>query len=87
MTTPSSPPTLPHEPPSLWRVRDLARYLGRSERWIWTALRRPETEPGSLPCRRLPGGSPRFDPREVEAWVLAGCPPVATFRGWHKRTS
>ena len=81
---------MPHstvQPPALWRVADLALYLGRSPRWIWTALRRPETEPGSLPCRRLPGGTPRFDPREVEAWVQAGCPPAATFRGWLKRAS
>ncbi|GEM_PF-5005336 len=72
------------ETDALWRIRDLARYLARSERWISDALRREETTIGSIPVLRLPGGAPRFDPEEIQAWVKAGCPPVATFRHWQK---
>lgn len=66
--------------PALWRIKDLARHLGRSPRWISYALCRVETEPGSIPHLRLHGGDPRFDPIEIAAWTRAGCPPVAVFR-------
>jgi hypothetical protein len=80
-------PTATTEPPALWLVKDLARYLGRSPRWISYALCRADTEPGSIPHLRLPGGAPRFDPAEIEKWVREGCPPAATFRSWHKKAS
>ena len=70
----SQPPTV------LWRITDLSRYLGRSTRWISYALARAEDQLGSIPCYRLPGGAPRFDPAEIEAWVKAGCLSVADFR-------
>lgn len=72
--------------PRLWTVRDVARYLARSDRWVWSGLRHPDTEKGSIPHQRLPpGGTPRFDPEEIKEWVRAGCSPVATFRQWHKK--
>ena len=77
-----TPPDSPPQTPSLWTVRDVANFLVRSERWVWTALRYQETEEGSIPCHRLPGGSPRFDAHEIEEWVKSGCPPVATFKSW-----
>ena len=64
----------------LWTVRDLARFLARSERWVFRQLKRLETEPGSIPHYRLADGAPRFDPEEVRAWVREGCPPAGTFR-------
>ncbi|MFH1023796.1 MAG: hypothetical protein V1809_10470 [Planctomycetota bacterium] len=72
-----------NESNGLWTVLEVAKYLGRSPRWIWSNLRRPETETGSIPHYRLPGGgrpAPRFDPGEVVGWVRAGCPPVSVFR-------
>ena len=75
-------PTAPE--PALWTVRDCAWFLACGERWIWTSLRRPETEKGSIPHLRLPTGHPRFDPEEVREWVREGCPPAGTFRKWRK---
>ena len=81
----SSPPPVAQE--SLWTIKDVARYLARSERWVARALRRSDADPGSLPHYRLPGGAPRFDPAEVEEWFHAGCPPVATFRSWDQKAT
>ena len=68
----------------LWTVRDAARFLARSERWIFRQLKRPDTEPGSIPYYRLADGAPRFDPEEIREWVKVGCPPAGTFRSWNK---
>ena len=76
-----------HTLESLWTLKDLARYLARSERWVSNALRRQEAELGSIPHRRLPGGAPRFEPEEIREWVKQGCPPIAQFRDWQKRKS
>ena len=48
----------------LWTVKELARYLGMSERWIHERTRRDE-----IPCYRL-GTALRFDPKEVYAWMV-----------------
>ena len=42
-----------------WTVKELARYLRISERWIHERTRRNE-----IPCHRL-GTAVRFDPQEV----------------------
>lgn len=68
----------------LWSVAVLARYLGRSQRWVWAQLGRPETEPGSIPHRRI-GKAPRFIPEEIQRWVDAGCPPVVQLQTWRGR--
>ena len=70
---------------SLWTISEAARFLKRFRRWVETALKRGDTEPGSIPHRRLPGkrGEPRFIPAEMAAWSQDGFPPVATFREWH----
>lgn len=65
----------------LWTVKDIAAYLQKSVRWVFYALRLPESESGSIPHVKL-GRSPRFIPDDVKAWVSAGFPPVATFRTW-----
>lgn len=64
----------------LWTVKEVAAYLQRSERWVYTALKRDPKHKGSLPNFRLPGGGPRFDPKEVREWLADGCPPAAEFR-------
>ena len=65
---------------ALWRIQDVALYLGRSPRWLSYALRRTSETGGSIPHFKLPGRGIRFDPVEIEAWVRAGCPPAAVFR-------
>lgn len=69
---------------ALWRIREVAKYLSRSERWVSEALRRPLSQLGSIPVLRLPGGAPRFDPDEIREWVKAGCPSVEAFRAWQQ---
>ncbi len=66
---------------ALWTVRECAMYLRRSPRWLWSALMRQATEPGSIPHVRV-GASPRFFPDDVAAWVRVGCPPAAAFKEW-----
>lgn len=68
----------------LWSVAALARYLGRSQRWVWAQLGRPASEVGSIPHRRI-GKAPRFIPEEIQRWVDAGCPPVAQLQAWRGR--
>jgi excisionase family DNA binding protein len=48
--------------PSL-TVRDVARYLGMSTRWVHERVRRHE-----IPCYRF-GTALRFDPDEVRQWT------------------
>ncbi len=48
----------------LWTVKELARYLRMSERWIHERTRRDE-----IPCHRL-GTALRFDPQEVHVWMI-----------------
>ena len=47
-----------------WTVKELARYLGISKRWIHKRTRRNE-----IPCHRL-GTALRFDPKEVHVWMI-----------------
>ncbi len=47
-----------------WTVKELARYLRISERWIHERTRRDE-----IPCYRL-GTALRFDPQEVQVWMI-----------------
>jgi len=68
---------------SLWTAKDAARFLRKSVRWLFYALRVPSTEPGSIPHVKL-GRSPRFDPLTIAAWVSAGCPPAAVFASWQE---
>ena len=51
--------TGPVAPNSFWTVKELARYLRMSERWIHERTRRNE-----IPCHRLDTAL-RFDPWEV----------------------
>jgi len=68
-------------PPVLWDVQACAAYLGKSPRWIWSALTRRPEEPGSIPHVRI-GRTPRFLQSDIAEWVRHGCPPAATFNGW-----
>lgn len=88
---PRAPLELPGGVAPLWRVPDVARYLARSERWVWGALSADPAKPGSLPYFRLPGGrgsrgegSPRFLPADIVEWVASGCPPATVFKGWRE---
>jgi hypothetical protein len=97
LTVPALPTSLPHDewadqeragdcsPASqhkpLWQVKQCADFLGRSPRWIWSALTRRADEAGSIPHFHI-GRSPRFFPDDIVAWVRAGCPPAATFTEW-----
>jgi hypothetical protein len=67
----------------LWSVKDLAIYLQKSQRWVFKALRLPDTEAGSIPHVRL-CRSPRFVPDDIKAWAFANFPPAATFRTWQE---
>ena len=71
-----------HQVEALWDLKGCAAYLGKSQSWLWTRLRVPPEQRGSIPALRV-GGGPRFDPAEIRAWVAAGCPPVAAFRRQH----
>jgi len=66
---------------SLWTVAEAARFLRKSRRWLFGALRLPPSEPGSIPHVRL-GRSPRFDPPTLRAWVVNDCPPADLFKAW-----
>ena len=86
-----APAALPGCVSPLWTVRDVARFLARSEGWIWGALSADPQKPGSLPFIRIPGGrgsrgqgSPRFVAAEIQTWVASGCPPAAVFRSWQE---
>lgn len=68
----------------LWSVKQAAAYLHKSERWVWSALRLPPTESGSVPHIRL-GRTPRFDPAMLRQWIAWGTPPAETFRQWRER--
>jgi len=67
----------------LWDAKACAAYLGKSSRWLWSAIKLRPEEPGSVPHVRI-GKSPRFLPRDIEAWVRQGCPPAATFAEWNR---
>ncbi len=69
-------------PAPLWNVKQCAAYLGKSPRWLWSAITRRGEEPGSIPHVRI-GNAPRFFPDDIAAWVRAGCPPAATFAEWN----
>ena len=58
----------------LWTVKELARYLGMSERWIHERTRRDE-----IPCHRL-GTALRFDPQEVHD-------PTPGIDSWRRRVA
>ena len=65
----------------LWTPRETAKFLRKSPRWVFYALRIPPSDPGSIPHVRL-GRSPRFCPDTLREWVHQGCPPAAVFRAW-----
>ena len=67
--------------PTLWCVKQCSGFLGKSPRWLWSALTRRPEEPGSVPHVRV-GKTPRFFPDDIASWVRAGCPPAATFTEW-----
>jgi len=71
------------KPTALWDVRACAEFLGKSPRWLWSALTRRPEEIGSVPHVRV-GQTPRFIPHDIEAWVRQGCPPAATFAQWYR---
>lgn len=85
------PVALPGGIAPLWSVRDVARFLQRSERWIYDTLAADPAKAGSIPVFRIPGGrgsrgrgSARFVPADIVEWVAAGCPPAAVFRQWQE---
>jgi len=53
------------DPPNdrLWKAEDLARYLQKSLSWV-----RQASAAGKIPTVRI-GGSVRFDPDVIRAWV------------------
>jgi len=67
---------------TLWTVEDLAKFMRKSPRWVFYALRLRSTDPGSIPHIRL-GRTPRFDPGTIREWVHQGCPPADTYRNWN----
>ena len=80
--TASAPPEAPiSNADTLFTVAEAARFLKKSPRWLWSAIRRRPDEPGSVPFFRI-GSSPRFFPADLAAWIRAGCPPAATFAEW-----
>lgn len=60
--------------PLLIDIKELAVLLRRSE----ASLERDQAA-GRLPRPVRLGGSRRWRRTEVEAWVAAGCPPLATW--------
>jgi hypothetical protein len=78
--SPSPEPVL-NSAPALWDVAACAQFLGKSPRWLWSALRRSPEEPGSIPHVRI-GRSPRFFPDDIAEWVRQGCPPPAMLAQW-----
>jgi hypothetical protein len=48
---------------TLWTAQDVARFLRKSIRWVYG-----EAAIDAIPCRRI-GGSLRFEPEAVRAWV------------------
>lgn len=79
--TPSESAVVLDQVRPLWTAKDAALFLRKSLRWVFYALRLPDTAPGSIPHVRV-GRAPRFDPAVIAEWVNAGCPPVAAFRAW-----
>ena len=59
----------------LWTVRELAAFLGMSERWVHERTRRDE-----IPCHRL-GTALRFDPEEVQVWLINRRESAGSHRG------
>ena len=66
----------------LWTVKDVSVFLGRSPRWVWSALVKAPNEAGSIPYIRLPGNrkSPRFISEDIKEWISCGCPPASDFQ-------
>jgi len=68
----------------LWTVDQAARFLQKSRRWIYYALRVDEEELGSIPHTRI-GRSLRFDPEILKEWAMSGCPPAAAMMKRNRR--
>ena len=88
--TPTNPPDAarvppPADAPVLWTVEECARYLQRSPRSMYMAVRRPANGDGSIPHTRLPGGAVRFIPEHIRGWVADDCLPAATFKVWNQK--
>lgn len=58
----SSPATV-HPFESLWKVADVARYLGLSRSWVYQ-----RAESGELPSLKV-GGALRFEPEAIRAYA------------------
>lgn len=65
-------------PPRLGSVRDVARRLGMSDRWVWKAL-----ASGRMIRPVRLGHAVRFDLEELDRWIDAGCPAQADWE--HQR--
>src|SRR5438552_1120503 len=79
VTDTSKVPTARNSPRT---VTETAKFLCKSNRWIWSALTRGPEESGSIPHFRV-GSAPRFFPADIATWVRQGCPPAATFAEWN----
>lgn len=53
-----------HDPWRLWDLRETAKRLGRSERWVRTRVKQ-----GDIPRIRLDGGALMFDPDDVRRFA------------------
>ena len=69
----SNPPRTTRD--AFWTVKELARYLRISERWIHERTRHDE-----IPCHRL-GTALRFDPQEIQVWMIQRRESLAGRRG------
>ena len=68
----------------LWTVKEVAEFLRRSKRWVWSALNVEADQAGSIPHMRL-NNSPRFCPRIIQAWAEAGFPTAAVFKAMNSK--
>jgi predicted DNA-binding transcriptional regulator AlpA len=60
---------------SLWSVDECAKFLGKSRRWVWSAVARCANRNGSIPYVRV-GRTPRFFPADIIEWARLNCPPA-----------
>jgi hypothetical protein len=81
--TPTSTNTPSINVAALWSVTECARFLGKSPRWILSAIARRPADKGSIPHVRI-GKSPRFFPNDIVEWVRLGCPPAEVLVEWKK---
>jgi predicted DNA-binding transcriptional regulator AlpA len=63
----------------LMDVKGVARYVGRSTRWVWYRIKRGAIPVFSRHCGGKHAG-PRFSKTEIDAWVRLDCPTEQEFR-------